>query len=157
MRRISPWRAYYCNDNSALRQFGVWRSLVAHLVWDQGVVGSNPTAPTIGDLIRSGADMVAKIYCPAKIAMQSGQGKSDTWVIEFERTAPRTIDPLMGYTSSTNMMSQVRLKFGTKEEAIAYADRNGLAYRISEPRQRKRRPVAYSDNFAYSRRQSWTH
>jgi hypothetical protein len=101
--------------------------------------------------------MIAKIFCPAKTAMQSGQNKTDNWVIEFEPGEARTIDPLMGYTSSTNMMTQVRLNFDSKEDAVAYAEKNGLAYRLSDPKEKKRRQIAYSDNFAFKRRKSWTH
>jgi hypothetical protein len=63
----------------------------------------------------------------------------------------------MGYTSSSDMTSQVRLTFETREDAVAYAERNGIEYRVAEPRQRKRRPMSYSDNFRTDREQPWTH
>jgi hypothetical protein len=101
--------------------------------------------------------MVARIYRPAKTAMSSGQAKTQDWVLDYEPAAPRTIEPLMGYTSSGDMQSQVRLTFTTREEAIAYAERNGIAYQVSEPKDRKRRAVSYSDNFRSDRSQPWTH
>ena len=89
--------------------------------------------------------MVARIYKPARTATQSGQAKTGQWRLEFEPAAPRTVEPLMGYTSSTDMAQQVKLSFATKEEAIAYAE---------EP---KRRIAAYSDNFKFNRVGAWTH
>ncbi len=74
--------------------------------------------------------MAARIYKPAKTAMQSGPARTKDWVLEYEPEAPREIDPLMGWTSSRDMKSQLRLAFETKEEAIAYAERNGIAYRL---------------------------
>lgn len=101
--------------------------------------------------------MTARIYRPAKTAMQSGKAKTHDWVLEFEPERPRSIDPLMGYTSSSDMRQQIRLTFATKEEAVAYAERNGLAFQLVEPKDTKRRRMAYSDNFRYDRRQPWTH
>jgi hypothetical protein len=102
-------------------------------------------------------DMTAKIYRPAKTAMQSGKAKSLDWVLEFEQEKPRSIDPMMGYTSSADMKSQIRMTFETRDAAVAYATRNGIAHRVDEPKESKRRRVAYSDNFRYDRRQPWTH
>lgn len=101
--------------------------------------------------------MLAKIYSPARSAMQSGKGKSGDWVLEFEGESPRRIEPLMGYTSSSDMRSQLRLRFETKEQAVAYAEREGIAYRVSEPKQAKRARVSYSENFSAERRVPWTH
>ena len=89
--------------------------------------------------------------------MQSGTAKTGYWVLEFEPEQPRKIDPLMGYTTSGDMKSQIRLRFQTKEEAIAYAEREGLAYRLQEPNLPKRRQISYADNFRYDRRTPWTH
>jgi hypothetical protein len=102
--------------------------------------------------------MTARIYLPAPSATQSGPG-SDLWRLDFEPEQPRSIEPLMGWTSSGDMRQQVRLKFATKEEAIAYAERNGLAYRVEEPRPNlaARRGASYSDNFKTSRIGLWTH
>ena len=101
--------------------------------------------------------MSAKIYRPAKTAMQSGKAKTHRWVLEYDQETPRTIDPIMGYTSSSDMKQQIKLSFETKEEAITYAERNSIAFRVIEPHEPKRRRMAYSDNFRYDRRQPWTH
>ncbi|MEM1050349.1 MAG: ETC complex I subunit [Pseudomonadota bacterium] len=101
--------------------------------------------------------MQAKIYKPSKTAMQSGKARTKAWVLEFEKESARTVEPLMGWTSSSDMRQQVRLTFATKEEAIAYAERNNIAYTVIKPREQKRRPMAYSDNFKYNRVGSWTH
>ena len=87
--------------------------------------------------------MTARIYQPARSAMQSGQAK-DNWMLEYEPEKPREIEPLMGWTSSTDMKSQVKLMFDTKEEAIAYAERNGIPYRVEEPK-----PVDPQDPFLF--------
>jgi NADH dehydrogenase ubiquinone Fe-S protein 4 len=101
--------------------------------------------------------MVARIFRPAKTAMQSGRAKTHRWVLEFEPERPKEIEPLMGYTSSDDMRSQVRLQFESKEEAIDYATRNGIAYRVFEAHDRVRPSIAYSDNFKRDRTQPWTH
>ena len=101
--------------------------------------------------------MSARIYSPAKTAMQSGKAKTGHWVLDFDPEQPRHIDPLMGYTTSGDMKSQIRLTFETKEEAIAYAERHGIDYRVQEPKDAKRRQISYSDNFRYDRKVPWTH
>ncbi len=101
--------------------------------------------------------MVARIYRPAKTAMQSGKGKTVFWVVEHIPDTPKHIEPLMGYTSSTDTRSQVRLKFDTLEEAVDYAERNGIEYRITKPHDPKRRSMSYADNFRYDRKVPWTH
>lgn len=101
--------------------------------------------------------MAARIYQPAKNAMQSGRGRTKDWVLEHEPSAPREIDPLMGWTSSRDTQTQVRLEFDTREEAVAYAERHGLAYTIIEPKPRRVVKKSYSDNFKYGRVGSWTH
>ena len=101
--------------------------------------------------------MTARIYRPAKTAMQSGAAKTARWLLEFEPEQARSIEPLMGYTSSGDMKSQVKLWFDTKDEALAYAARNGIAARVEEPKAALRRPMAYSDNFKFNRVGSWTH
>ncbi len=100
--------------------------------------------------------MTARIYQPARNAMQSGQAK-DKWVLEYEPESPRQIEPLMGWTSSGDMKSQVKLKFDSKEEAIAYAQRNGVPFRVEEPKPTTRKIVSYSDNFRHNRVGAWTH
>ena len=101
--------------------------------------------------------MTARIFRPAKSAMQSGRATSQRWRLAFEPEAPRTVEPLMGWTSSADMRQQVAIEFDTKEEAIAYAERHGIAYRVIEPHEPKRRRIAYSDNFRSNRRVPWTH
>ena len=101
--------------------------------------------------------MVARIYCPAKTAMQSGTAKTQYWVLDFEPVAPREADPLMGWASSSDMRQQLALRFSTKEDAVAYAARNGIPYRIYEPHTRKPFKRSYADNFKYGRMGSWTH
>jgi hypothetical protein len=101
--------------------------------------------------------MAARIYKPAKTAMQSGVANTKDWVLDFDLEEPRQVEPLMGWTSSGDMRQQVRLQFDTKEEAIAYCERAGVAYRVSEPHTAIRRTISYADNFAYSRRDPWTH
>lgn len=101
--------------------------------------------------------MTARIYRPAKTATQSGIARTKQWVLEFEPESPREIDPLMGWTSSSDMKSQVRLRFGDKDEAVAYAQKHGLAYRVEEPKPDTRKIVSYSDNFRSTRLGQWTH
>ncbi|MGD9920734.1 MAG: ETC complex I subunit [Pseudorhodoplanes sp.] len=101
--------------------------------------------------------MTARIYKPARTAMQSGTAKTRDWVLEFEPEAPRVVEPLMGWTSSTDMKSQLRLRFASRDEAIAYCKREGIAYQVFEPKEPARRTIAYADNFAFQRRGLWTH
>ncbi len=101
--------------------------------------------------------MTARIYQPAKTAMQSGQAKTKDWVIDFDLAEPRTVEPLMGWTSSGDTRQQLRLRFPSKEEAIAYCERHGVAYQVSEPTPTARRTISYSDNFSFKRRDAWTH
>ena len=101
--------------------------------------------------------MSARIFSPAKTAMQSGKAKTGQWVLEFEPELPRKIDPLMGYTSSADMKSQIRLTFPTLEEATAYAEKNGIAFRVVEPKETRRRQISYAENFRYDRKTPWTH
>ncbi|MBY0613684.1 MAG: ETC complex I subunit [Beijerinckiaceae bacterium] len=101
--------------------------------------------------------MTARIHCPAKSAMQSGTAKSKRWLLEFEPESKREVSPLMGYTSSADMKSQVKLWFDTAEEAVAYAVKNGIAYRVEEPKRATRKAAVYSDNFKFNRLGQWTH
>lgn len=103
--------------------------------------------------------MLARIYQPARSAMQSGQAKTHDWILEFAPEGRKVIDPLMGWTGSGDMEGQVRLSFATRDEAVAYATRNGLAYQVFEPKPRKHilRTNGYGDNFASQRRGAWTH
>jgi len=91
------------------------------------------------------------IYRPAKTAMQSGYGRTRKWLMEFESDIPKTHDPLMGWISSADTKAQVRLRFDSEAEAIAYARRQGYEYEIVEPNPRRPRPKSYADNFRYNR------
>ena len=93
----------------------------------------------------------ARIYRPSKTAMQSGRANTRSWILEFEPGAPKSIDPLMGWTGSGDMEGQVSLRFASGKEAIAYAKRHGLAYQVVEPKERVVRPRSYADNFAFTR------
>lgn len=101
--------------------------------------------------------MAARIYRPAKTAMQSGQARTKEWVLEHEPAAPRAIDPLMGWTGSSDTRAQLMLTFDTLEAAVAYAERNGIAYGIEKPKVRRPVRKSYSDNFKFGRIGSWTH
>ena len=101
--------------------------------------------------------MTARIYKPAKTAMQSGLARTREWVLEHEPEVAREIDPLMGWTSSGDMRQQLKLTFETKEEAVAYAERNGIPYTLEEPQVRKTVRKAYADNFKFGRVGAWTH
>jgi hypothetical protein len=101
--------------------------------------------------------MTARIYKPAKTAMQSGTAKTKEWVLDYEPEEPREIEPLMGWTSSGDMRQQVHLRFDTAAEAIAYCERHGIPYQVFEAKPSPRRPISYSDNFAFQRREAWTH
>ena len=101
--------------------------------------------------------MTARIYKPAKTAMQSGHAKTKDWVLDYEPEEPRVVESLMGWTSSGDMKSQLRLNFATKEEAVAYAMRHGIPYQVFEAKPVARRGLTYADNFAFNRRDAWTH
>jgi hypothetical protein len=103
------------------------------------------------------AIMSAKIYRPAKTAMQSGKAKTNLWVLEFDAVEARKIDPIMGYTSSGDMQQQVKLWFDSQELAEAYAQRNAIDYRVVLPKEANRQILSYTDNFRFSRTQPWTH
>lgn len=101
--------------------------------------------------------MPARIYKPAKTAMQSGSARTREWVLEFEPESARQIDPLMGWVSSADTNTQVKLEFDTKDDAIAYASRNGIAFSVQEPAPHKRQIKTYSDNFKFGRLGMWSH
>ena len=103
--------------------------------------------------------MRARIYQPARTAMSSGQGKTKDWILDFAPASAREVDPLMGWTSSVDTQSQVRLRFDSKEAALAYARENGIEAVVTEPHKRKPnvRARGYAENFAVDRRGAWTH
>ena len=88
----------------------------------------------------------AKIYIPAKTAMQSGRGKLKSWVLEFD-TKDSSINPLMGWESSTDTLGEVILKFSSKEKAIEFAKKNSISFKVIEPKKKEYVIKSYSDNF----------
>ena len=103
--------------------------------------------------------MFARIYQPAKTAMSSGTAKTKHWVLEFAPTEARDVDPLMGWTSSTETQTQVRLQFATKDAALEYAVTKNITVAVQEPQSRavNIRVGGYAENFATHRRGPWTH
>ena len=101
--------------------------------------------------------MTARIFKPAKNAMQSGKAKTRDWQLDYEPELPRAVEPLMGWTSSSDMKQQVTLRFDSKEEAIAYCERKGIPYQVFEPKDPVKRQIAYADNFSFRRGEPWTH
>ncbi|RVU13181.1 ETC complex I subunit [Methylobacterium oryzihabitans] len=99
----------------------------------------------------------ARIFKPAKDPTQSGLARTKQWMLEFDQTSAPETEPLMGWTSSSDMLQQVRLEFDTQEEAVAYATRAGIAYRVEEPQKALRKGLSYSDNFKFNRTAPWTH
>ena len=89
--------------------------------------------------------------------MQSGKAGSREWVLEFEPASARRPDPLIGWSSSSDMNGQVRISFETQEEAVAYAQKHGIPFQLEAPKPSHIVIKAYADNFAYNRKQSWTH
>ena len=94
---------------------------------------------------------LARIYRPSKTAMQSGTAATRKWILEYEQATKREPDPLMGWSSARDTLNQVRLRFDTLEEAIAFADKKRLDYTIIEPHARTPKAKAYADNFKYDR------
>jgi hypothetical protein len=101
--------------------------------------------------------MTARIFKPAKNAMQSGRSKTKEWQLDYEPEQPRSVEPLMGWTSSGDMKQQITLRFHTKDEAVTYCERKGIAYQVIEPKESLHRQVAYADNFSFRRGEPWTH
>ena len=103
--------------------------------------------------------MRARIFKPTKTAMSSGTAMTKDWVLEHNATSARGIDPLMGWTSSSDMNSQVRLHFDSLEAAQDYAKDHGIEAVVTMPKSRKPniRPGGYGENFATNRRGAWTH
>ena len=91
--------------------------------------------------------MKAKIYKPAKTAMQSGRSKFNKWVLKFNNNRNQKKDSFMGWNGGSNTISQVELKFDTKEDAVNYAKRNDIEYVVLESSERKVITKSYADNF----------
>ena len=94
---------------------------------------------------------LARIYRPAKTAMQQGRAKTRKWVLEYEPASRRDPDPLMGWSSALDTLNQVRLRFDTLDEAVAFAKKHALDYTLIEPHQRTPKAKSYADNFRYDR------
>jgi hypothetical protein len=103
------------------------------------------------------SSMTARIFKPAKNAMQSGRAQTKEWRLEYEPEQPRAIEPLMGWTSSGDMKQQLTLNFDSKDEAVAYCEARGIPYQVIEPKFSAHRQIAYADNFAFRRGEPWTH
>ncbi len=101
--------------------------------------------------------MIARIFRPAKSAMQSGKAKTQVWTLEFAPDSIRAPDPLMGWQQTLDMDGQVRLTFEAKDEAIAWAQANAIPFEVIEPKEPKKIIKAYADNFSFNRKQPWTH
>jgi NADH dehydrogenase ubiquinone Fe-S protein 4 len=93
----------------------------------------------------------ARIFRPAKTAMQSGRRNTQQWRLEYEPATPREPDPLMGWASAEDTLNQISLRFDTLDEAVVFAKRLALDYAIVEPRERTLKPKSYADNFRYDR------
>ena len=99
----------------------------------------------------------ARIYRQPKTAMQSGMAGTHEWMLEYEPAEAPRADPMMGWSGSADTRAQLHLKFPTREEAIAFAEKNGLQYDLELPHERKMKPKAYADNFKFGRIENWTH
>ena len=99
----------------------------------------------------------ARIFEQPKSSMQSGRAGTEDWVLDFEQATPRRADPLMGWISTDDTQTQLRLRFPTREAALAYAEQNGLVCEVELPKPRHFKPKAYADNFRYGRLENWTH
>ncbi len=96
----------------------------------------------------------ARIYRPTKTAMQSGRAQTRKWLLEYEPATPRRPDPLMGWASAEDTLNEVQLRFDTRDEAVAFADRLGLDYTVIVPQdsaEKPKKPKSYADNFRYDR------
>ena len=93
----------------------------------------------------------ARIYQPAKTAMQSGRAQTRKWLLDYEQASKRQPDPLMGWSSAGDTLNQVRLRFVTLDEAVAFAKKRGLDYTVIEPHQRVFKPKSYAENFRSDR------
>jgi hypothetical protein len=94
---------------------------------------------------------LARIYRPSKTAMQSGRAQTRKWLLEYEPATRRDPDPLMGWSSAQDTLNQVRMRFPTLDEAIAFAKKHALDFTVIEPQARTLKPKSYADNFRYDR------
>jgi hypothetical protein len=102
--------------------------------------------------------MRARIFQRPKTAMQSGVAGTEHWVLQFASTRPEVNDPLMGWWGRGDTLGQVTLRFESRDQAVAYAEANGLAYDVEiPPAPAKHKPKVYADNFRFGRSENWTH
>lgn len=97
----------------------------------------------------------ARIYQPAKSAMQSGRGKTGIWLLEYDRPTPATPDALMGWNSMASTVTQVKLTFATQEEAVAYANTKNIDFMLTLPKKTSIPPKNYAENFSATRRKAF--
>lgn len=100
---------------------------------------------------------LVRIFIPAKSAMQSGRARSEVWAAEFAPNEAERLDHLTGWPGSGDTAKQVRLRFPTKEAAIAWAEAQGHAWEVEEPKPLALKPKSYSENFRHGRAENWTH
>ncbi len=101
--------------------------------------------------------MVARIYRPARPATQSGEARSREWVLEFEPEADYGREPLMGWTTMSDMKRQVKMRFDSREKAEAYARRHGIPFIVLPEHEKTVKSKSYTDNFRATRKVNWTH
>ena len=101
--------------------------------------------------------MTIKIYKPSKTAMQSGIRKTKKWLAEYISEADIIKDSLMGWNSSLDTQSQIKIFFDTKEQAIEWAKKNNYQFIVEEPKTKKIKPKSYASNFDIDRKEPWTH
>ena len=101
--------------------------------------------------------MTIKIFKPAKTAMQSGRGKTKQWLAEYVSDVDNVKDSLMGWNSSLDTQSQIKVFFETKEQAIAWAKNSNYQFYVEEPKIKKIKPKSYASNFDINRKEPWTH
>jgi len=98
-----------------------------------------------------------RVYQPRKNAMQSGRARTQQWLVEFEPGAQVKNDNLMGWVGCGDTRNQLRMRFPTREEAVAFCEKNELDFYVSEPKSRTTKIKAYADNFSHGRDKNWTH
>ena len=101
---------------------------------------------------------IARIYRPTRGATQSGHARTKAWLLEYERAEAVEIEPLMGWTGSSETEMQVKVAFDTREEAVAFAEKRGIAFEVEDhPPEKVRHGLSYADNFKPTRVGQWTH
>ncbi|MBL6077584.1 ETC complex I subunit [Belnapia sp. T18] len=100
---------------------------------------------------------LARIFVMTRSHMQSGRGRSQGWTLAYEPGERQRLDPLMGWAGSGDTNAQVSLNFDSKEDAIAYAEANGIPYEVEEPKPVRIKAKVYADNFRFGRPENWTH